>query len=319
MVQGIPTFCVCMQKSASGRKIAVQDHCTCSQLCSSSVLTMHHRPCCCLQIALMAKAMAVAVLGDEVLVPRGYRHSGLVWIYIAICGSIPAQVGLWWAADSFITGEAGTCSSSGAAAGAAAVLLCILHTNFLHATCLLRLISCQQAPAASHCLAISTSCTSAAPQASCTAIPVSPEAAYLQIGPVPCLFVADPNSVCWRAWIAGMQREPEAAGSSRTDSSSPLLEKGLGSGSSSTDAGGKPEQGAAAPAQESKVAPKVVRALLGMSAVDTPLILVAFAAGEGPTLCTMSCSLCLPWLPGPYILAPAPCSGAPSYRQEWGL
>lgn len=132
------------------------------------------------QIALMAKAMAVAVLGDEVLVPRGYRHSGLVWIYIAICGSIPAQVGLWWAAGSFIT---------------------------------------------------------------------------------------------------GMQREPEAAGSSRTDSSSPLLEKGLGSGSSSTDAGGKPEQGAAAPAQESKVAPKVVRALLGMSAVDTPLILVAFAAG----------------------------------------
>ena len=82
-----------------------------------------------------------------------------------------------------------------------------------------------------------------------------------------------------------MQREPEAAVSSGTDSSSPLLEKGLASGSSSTEAGGKPEQGASAAAQESKVAPKVVRALLGMSAVDTPLILVAFAAGEGPAAC----------------------------------
>ena len=86
---------------------------------------------------------------------------------------------------------------------------------------------------------------------------------------------------CITAWIAGMQRAPEAAVSSGADSSSPLLEKGLGSGSSSADAGGKPEQGASAAAQEGKVAPKVVRALLGMSAVDTPLILVAFAAGEG--------------------------------------
>ena len=33
------------------------------------------------------------------------------------------------------------------------------------------------------------------------------------------------------------------------------------------------------------MAPKVVRALLGMSAVDTPLILVAFAAGEGSAVC----------------------------------
>ena len=79
---------------------------------SSSVTALHLSTAtfcsvCCLQGALMAKAIAVAVLGDEVLMPRGYRHSGLVWIYVAICGSIPAQGGLWWAADSFITGVAG--------------------------------------------------------------------------------------------------------------------------------------------------------------------------------------------------------------------
>ena len=81
-----------------------------TELCETdgkTVIAMHHRPCCRLQGALMAKAIAVAVLGDEVLMPKGYRHSGLVWIYAAICGSIPAQGGLWWAADSLITGEAG--------------------------------------------------------------------------------------------------------------------------------------------------------------------------------------------------------------------
>ena len=228
----------------------------------------------------MAKAMAVAVLGDEVLMPRGYRHSGLVWIYVAICGSIPAQGGLWWAADSFITGDAGRaaqvvqlqeqllCCSS----------LCTACLPACHLFALLRPRACNHSvPQSAHAAHRQHRRHHSLPS------PVSNKAACLgSIGPVSSLIMADPNSMYRPAWTAGMQREPEAAVSSGTDSSSPLLEKGLGSGSSGTDAGGKPEQGAGAAAQESKVAPKVVRALLGMSAVDTPLILVAFAAGEGP-------------------------------------
>ena len=134
MVQSTATSHVCVQRNANGRKIAMQDYCTCSQPCNSSAIAVHHSPCCCLQGALMAKAMAVAVLGDEILVPRGYRHSGLVWIYAAICGSIPAQGGLWWAADSFIMGKAGRSSCC-------AALHIAPHVS-LHAIWLLRPDAC---------------------------------------------------------------------------------------------------------------------------------------------------------------------------------
>lgn len=60
----------------------------------------------CLQLLLLAKAVAVALLADEIVLPGQQGECGLLAIYLAVCCSIIGLVVQYYSAESLVSGRA---------------------------------------------------------------------------------------------------------------------------------------------------------------------------------------------------------------------
>lgn len=64
----------------------------------------------CLQLLLLAKAVTVALLADEIVLPGQQGQCGLLAIYLTICCSIIGLAVQYYSAESLLAGKSSTCS-----------------------------------------------------------------------------------------------------------------------------------------------------------------------------------------------------------------